>query len=180
MIRLFVAVDLPETVRTRLAGLCAGVPGAKWVAPENMHLTLRFIGDVDDTLAIDISETLGRIHAPAFEFRLGEVGHFGSRGKVRALWVGIEACAALEHLHDKIESALVRVGIKPESRKFTPHVTLARLKDARLSRVRDFLGTQEPFSAGPVPVDSFALYSSYLARDGAIHRTEARYVLDVA
>lgn len=179
MIRLFVAIDLPETVRARLAGLCAGVPGARWTAPENMHLTLRFIGEVDDALAIEIEAALGRVAAPSFEIRLGEIGHFGSRGRVRALWAGIEACPALEHLRDKVESVLVRAGLEPEGRKFTPHVTLARLRDARLSRVREFLGAGNPVTAGPVPVERFTLYSSFLARQGAIHRVEARYELDV-
>lgn len=178
MIRLFVAIDLPDSIRDRLAGLCAGVPGAKWVAPGNMHLTLRFIGDVDDALAIDIDGALGRVRAPSFQIRVGAIGHFGSRGKVRALWAGIEACAALDHLHDKIESALVRAGLEPESRGFTPHVTLARLRDARLSRVRDFLDARSAFSAGPVPVGHFALYSSFLGRGSAIHRVESRYQLD--
>ena len=178
MIRLFVAIELPEPIRARLADLCAGVPGARWVAPENMHLTLRFIGEVDDALAIEIDGTLGRVRAPSFDIRLGEIGHFGSRGKVRALWAGIDACAALDHLHGKIESALVRAGLEPEARKFTPHVTLARLKDARPSRVRDFLDARSAFASGPVPVERFALYSSYLARGGALHRIETRYDLD--
>ena len=177
MIRLFVAIELPGPIRARLAGLCAGVPGAKWVAPENMHLTLRFIGEVDDALAMDIEAALGRVAAPPFRIRLGEIGHFGSRGKVRALWAGIEACAGLEHLRGKVESALVRAGLEPEGRKFTPHVTLARLRDARLSRVREFLGTGNPIVAEPVPVERFVLYSSFLAREGAIHRIEATYDL---
>ena len=180
MVRLFVAIDLPDDVRSRLAGLCAGVPGAKWVAPENMHLTLRFIGEVDDARAADIDAALGRIRAPSFDMALAEIGHFGSRGRTRALWAGIEKCEALERLQAKVESALVRAGLEPEGRKFAPHVTLARLKEARLSRVRDFLGARNPFAAGPVPVERFALYSSFLAREGAIHRVEATYDLGAA
>lgn len=178
MIRLFVAIDLPDSVRARLAGLCAGVPGAKWVAPENMHLTLRFIGEVDDALAMEVAAALSRVAAPCFQIKLGEIGYFGSRGKVRALWAGIEPSPALEHLRDKVESVLVRAGLEPEGRKFTPHVTLARLRDARLSRVRDFLGAGNPVVAGPVAVEHFTLYSSFLGRQGAVHRVEARYELD--
>jgi len=177
MIRLFVAIDLPDEIRLRLAALCAGVPGAKWVRAENLHLTLRFIGEVDEAMAADIDESLARIRAPGFALMVTDLGHFGSRGRARVLWAGIETSPALRHLHDKIEAALVRTGLEPEGRKFTPHITLARLKDARLPRISAFLAGNGPFRAGPFAVDRFRLYSSHLARDGAIHTVEADYEL---
>ena len=108
--RLFVALPLPVGVLKDLARLCSGLPGARWVAPENMHVTLRFIGEIDPPVAEEVDDLLSHIDAPAFEFRLAGLGTFGSRGRVRALWAGIEKSAPLERLQAKIEAACVRTG----------------------------------------------------------------------
>ncbi len=180
MIRLFVAVELPEDVRTGLARLCAGVPDATWVKPENIHLTLRFIGEVDEGGFRDIDAALGQVLAPGFDVSLGGVGCFPKRGPPKVVWAGVAKNAALAHLYDKVESALVRTGLEPEGRKFAPHVTLARLKRARMGRVREFVSQNMSFEAGPFPVRSFTLFSSFLARGGAIHRPETEYPLTIA
>jgi 2'-5' RNA ligase len=177
MIRLFVAIDLPEPLRQQLALLCAGVPGAKWVKPEQMHLTLRFIGEVDNAVFADIASALGAIAAPPFELQLAGVGTWGDRRKAHVLWVGVKPSPGLMHLRAKIESALVRLGIEPDRRKFAPHVTLARLNGAPESRVAGFLAGNGDFAAPPFPVDQFLLYSSFLGQSGAIHRIEAHYPL---
>ncbi|MDA1133118.1 MAG: RNA 2',3'-cyclic phosphodiesterase, partial [Proteobacteria bacterium] len=126
MIRLFVALGLPAGVRERLALVRAPLPGARWVPPENMHVTLRFIGEVEPPLATEIDTLLSRITAPSFDISLAGLGTFGSRGRVRALWAGVEQTVPLAHLQAKIETACRRAGLPPEGRKFHPHVTLAR------------------------------------------------------
>ena len=175
--RLFVAIDLPQETKDEIGPLCAGVPGAKWVEPDNLHLTLRFIGEVDGGLFRDIGQALSEVKVEAFEMRLKGVGRFGQGKRVRQLWAGVEAGEALDQLRRRVEAALTGIGIEPERRKFHPHVTLARLKGAPVSRIGAFLGDHSLFATESIAVDSFVLYSSFLSRDGAIHRPEATYSL---
>jgi 2'-5' RNA ligase len=177
MIRLFVGLSLPEEVQQRLDSLCAGVPGARWVASESRHLTLRFIGDVAESVATDVHDALSEIEAPAFELMLDGVGQFGSKGQARMLWAGAEREERLIRLAAKVESAVVRVGLGPEGRKFIPHVTLARLKDVRIAQLGPYLADHALFRAGPFEVDRFVLFSSFLSRNGAIYTPEAEYPL---
>lgn len=178
MIRLFVALGLPDDLGTRLAGIRGQIPGARWVPRENLHITLRFIGEVDEAAAADIDTALARIEAPAFDLALAGVGHFESRGRVRSLWAGVERGPALDHLQARIETACRRAGLPPEGRKFHPHVTLARCRDTRTSRIAGFLAGHDGFRAPPFPVRSFALYSSALGRGGAAYTREIEYSLD--
>ncbi len=173
MLRLFVGIALPPELKLRLSLLASGVPGAKWVDPGNYHLTLRFIGEVDEGRAADIDSALARIHAPSFDVTLTTVGHFG----LRMLWIGVERNPALQHLHEKIESALNRLGFAPEERRYTPHVTLARLKGTSDARLQAYLGEHALFRAEPFPVDRFSLVASYLTKSGAIYEDEADYAL---
>lgn len=179
MIRLFVGVELPAEVRQRLAALGGGIPNARWVPEENLHLTLRFIGNVDEGVADEIAEALGQIGAPPFAITLAGFDTFKSGRHPHALWVGVERQPALSHLRDKVESVAVRCGLEPERRKFTPHVTVARLKDpAPPDRLQRFLAENGLFKAGPFPVEHFTLFSSHLSRNGAIYTVEATYGLD--
>lgn len=177
MIRLFVGLALPDAVQHRLDPLCAGVPGARWVASESRHLTLRFIGDVPESTGADVHDALSEIEAPAFELTLDGVGQFGSKGQARMLWVGAERQERLLRLAAKVESAAVRAGLEPEGRKFIPHVTLARLKDVREAQVGPYLAQHALFRAGPFQVDRFVLFSSFLSKNGAIYTPEAEYPL---
>lgn len=180
MVRLFVGVELPEDVRERLASLCAGVPGARWVPPENMHLSLRFIGEVAGDEAEDIFHALAAVRPRAFDISLAGVGHFETGNEVRALWVGVERNAELVALRDRVESALGRVGLPRDGRRFTPHVTLARLKDTPLHRASAFLAHHSLFRAGPIAVDHFTLFSSFHQGTGPIYTAEADYLLQPA
>jgi 2'-5' RNA ligase len=180
MVRLFVGVELPEDVQERLASLCGGVPGARWVPPENLHLTLRFIGEVAGGEADDIYHALSAVRPRSFNITLSGVGHFEKGNDVRALWVGVERNAELVALRDRIESTLVRIGLPPEGRRFTPHVTLARLRDTPAQRVSTFLAHNALFRAGPIQVSHFTLFSSFLQGSGAIHTAEADYPLTIA
>lgn len=177
MIRLFVGIELPEAVRERLAVLCSGVPGARWISPENMHLTLRFIGEVENGQAEDIDAALMRLRAPSFEITLDGVGFFGKPSAARVLWAGVRKCEKLMRLQAKIETALQMSGLRPEERKFSAHITLARLKGAPFLRVQRFLAHNADFLAGPIAVDRFALFSSFRSASGAIYTAEAEYPL---
>lgn len=177
MIRLFTAIEIPEDVRGRMAVLCAGVPGARWVAPENLHLNLRFIGEVDGGTFRDITAALENVHAPAFEIVLDGIGYFKSGRMPRTIHVNVERNPALTHLRDKIESRLVRMGLQREERKFTPHVTLARLRNTAPERLGKFITENNLFHAGPFTVDHFTLFSSFLTRSGPIYRAERIYPL---
>jgi len=177
MIRLFVGLALPQDVRQRLSFLTGGVPGARWEPPENYHVTLRFIGEVEMGLAEDIDAELQRIQAPGFALQLGAVDHFGAADKARVLYAGVERCELLSRLQGKVESAVQRLGLPAEQRKFTPHVTLARLKDAPAQRVLAFRESHALFRAGPFPIAEFALYSSHPGKGHAVYREEATYPL---
>ena len=177
MIRLFVGLGLPDDLRQRLAGLNGGVPGARWVAAENLHVTLRFIGEVDRDHAADIDAALRAVVAVRFDLRLQGVGTFGRGRKLHSLWAGVESDPALTALHARVDRALVGAGIAPDNRKFMPHVTLARLKAAKPRRVDEFIAAHGPFAAGPVAVRAFVLYTSLLSKNGALYRPEAEYPL---
>lgn len=177
MLRLFVALSLPEALRLRLAGLSAPLPGARWVPDENMHLTLRFLGEVDEDVAHEVDLLLARITAPGFELALNGLGSFGSRGRVRAIWAGVAKSPALLHLQDKVESACVRAGLPPEARRFHPHITLARCRDTKEARAAHYIAHHDGFVLPPFAVESFTLFSSSMGRDGAVYTPEVVYPL---
>ena len=177
MIRLFVALALPQPVRARLLMLQAGVPGAKWSPEENLHLTLRFIGEVDEPAFADIAEALGEVEAPGFTLQLAGVGQFGDRKRAHALWAGVKPSEALTLLRGRVETALSRAGVPRDDRKYLPHVTLARLKDAKADRVGGFLAEHGLFESPPFAVSSFALFSSQLRHTNALYQVEAEYPL---
>jgi RNA 2',3'-cyclic 3'-phosphodiesterase len=177
MIRLFVGVGLPPELKLRLSLLCTGVPGAKWVDPGNFHLTLRFIGEVGEDIAADVDDALSRLRARGFSLRISGTGVFGGGDKPRSLWVGIERTPELLGLRDKVEQALIRAGLPPEPRKFAPHVTLARLRDPPIDKLRDFLMAHAQFRADPLTVDRFSLIASFQTKAGSVYEDQADYLL---
>ncbi len=177
MVRLFVAVDLPAPVRQRLAVLQGGVPAARWVQAESLHLTLRFIGEVDYATARDIDAALGRIRAPAFEVSIAGVGCFGPDKRPRALWAGTDPSPPLQFLRDKVDRAVVAAGLAPDDRKFKPHITLARFRDRPGPRLIRWMTDNSLLRIQPVPVDRFVLFESTLGGEGAIYRPVADYPL---
>ena len=176
MIRLFTAIGLPEPIRLHLSLLQGGVPGARWSPPENLHITLRFIGEVSETVASDIDSVLEGLRAQPFALTLRGCGSFGSK-EPHSLWIGIAPCPALVNLNLRIESALQRMGLAAETRKYTPHVTLARLKNAPVSRVNGYIADHAVFAAGPFDVRSFGLYSSHVGSQGSQYVLERSYRL---
>ncbi len=179
MLRLFVGLALPEEVRLRLGGLSSGIPGAKWVKPDNLHLSLRFIGEVDGHVAEEINHALAAIRAPGFDLILNGIDTFGKKRQTRVLWAGVEPCEALERLQAKVETALQRASCEPEGRRFSPHITLARFKHPpSAGKLDGFLEHNGFFQADPIPVRGFVLYRSHLGRRGAHYEHLAEYRLD--
>ena len=174
--RLFVGIGFPPELKLRLSLLCSGVQGARWVDPGNFHLTLRFIGVIGGDVAADIDEGLARLQARRFTLQLAGAGIFGG-DKPRSLWVGVERCAELVALRDKVEQTLIRVGLMPEPRKFSPHVTLARLHNPALDELGGFLAAHAQFRADPLPVEGFSLIASLQTKAGSVYEDQAEYRL---
>jgi RNA 2',3'-cyclic 3'-phosphodiesterase len=177
MPRLFVAIDIPETLCTLLHAMGRGIPGARPVGADQIHLTLRFIGEVDGGVARDIKDALSEVQAPPFSLAIRGVGHFPPRRAPRVLWAGLDPCEELILLRNRIERRLVDCGLEPEPRKFSPHITIARLKDSPLRRIGEFLAGNALFCSESFAVDEFILYSSRLIKSGAVHTIEQRYPL---
>jgi RNA 2',3'-cyclic 3'-phosphodiesterase len=179
MQRLFVAIDLPDAMKNALGALCTGIPGAKWVKREQMHLTLRFIGDVDDEQSEAIKNELASAQATAFEMNLEGVGQFPTKGKARVLWVGVKAPPALSDLQGKVNNALDKLGIQPEDHPFSPHITLARFKTPPpQDNMRQFFTKNADFKTEPFTVEAFILFASELRPEGLVYRKEGVYSLE--
>jgi RNA 2',3'-cyclic 3'-phosphodiesterase len=159
-----------------LSMLRGGLPGARWVDPENYHVTLRFIGDVDDAVAHDVAEMLARVRRPGFALRLDGLSSFGGR-KPRAVIATVETTPALMELQAEHERLMQRIGLAPEGRKFAPHVTLARMRDASNRQVADYLAMQGPFRSPSFPVERFVLFSARASVGGGPYVVEAAYPL---
>jgi 2'-5' RNA ligase len=172
MPRLFVAVVLPEDVQDTLAELYAGIPGARWTAPGQFHVTLAFLGEVAPALLDDLHRTLAALRCEPFAIK------FRGLGQPRVLWAGIEPDEALERLQQRVDKAVHRAGIATEKRKWMPHVTLARLQGAPSGRVAEFLAEHALFRTPPVAIEAFQLMSSVLRADGAEHTLEHEFALE--
>ena len=164
--RLFVGITLPPDIRLVLGMLCSGISGARWVNTENMHMTLRFIGETDGRGASDLNMALDDIQMPAFNIAFFGIGHFSNKSRLRAIWAGVEANEALLQLQAKVQKAALRAGFKPEGRKFKPHVTLARFRGQQID-LRDYFGANGTFSTAPFSVEAVTLFESHLGRGGA-------------
>lgn len=176
MPRLFVGIDLPADIKKRLMTLEGGVPGARWQTNEQLHLTVRFIGDVERPVANDIAARLDGLRMNAFDIRLSSVGQFGDK-RPHVIWAGLDDTPPLYRLASKVEQALQRLGLPPETRKYTPHITLARLKNPSRDRVFQFLSNHALFQSPSFAVSSFHLFESHLGSAGAIYQIVSSYSL---
>jgi len=176
MLRLFVGIGFPPELKLRLSLLRSGVPGVKWVDPGNFHLTLRFIGEIGEDTAADIDDALSRLRVRRFTLQIAGTGVFGG-DKPRSLWAGVERTPELVGLRDKVEQALFRAGLPPEPRKFAPHVTLARLRNPPLDKLRDYLAAHAQFRAESLPVEGFSLIASFQTKAGSVYEEQADYPL---
>ncbi|MFQ5647566.1 MAG: RNA 2',3'-cyclic phosphodiesterase [bacterium] len=170
MPRLFVAVDLPDKLTKELVRLRGEMSGARWVRKEQLHLTLRFIGEKETDALVNIKTGLSEINYPSFTLGLTGIGYFISNGKVRVIWAGVRDNEYLRQLKQKIDQALREAGIPPEKRRFSPHITLARLNYCPLKKVKDFLDKHKSFTSSMFTVSEFHLYST--ASRGAVHQKE--------
>ncbi|MEZ5812333.1 MAG: RNA 2',3'-cyclic phosphodiesterase [Rhizobiaceae bacterium] len=159
MPRLFTALEIPHNAAQSLSLLRGGLPGARWIDMENYHLTLRFFGDIEGYVADEIAAALDRVNRPSFQLQLSGVGVFGSR-KPRALWAGVAASPDLVALQAEIERICQRLRLPADPRKFSPHITLARLRDVAPGTVATWLSARGNFSALPFTVNRFVMMSS--------------------
>jgi len=177
MHRLFVAIRPPEPVRDLLVDARDDSPELRWVSDENLHLTLRFIGEVDSPVAEDIAISLDQIRFPAFSLRIGRTGRFDRRNG-GAIWASVEPRQQVAELAAKIDRACVLAGLEPERRAFHPHITLARYGRSSGEAAASFERRNAAMSSGPFEVDRFILFESHLSRHGAHYEEVAQYALE--
>lgn len=177
--RLFVALRPPRPVREALIAAMHGISGARWQDDDQLHLTLRFIGEVDRHRAEDIAAALGALHAPAVTARIAGVGLFERQGRPHMVWAGVEPPEPLAALHRKVDQRLVRVGVAAETRAFVPHITLARLNRGS-GPVASFLAQSSDLASAPFTFDHVTLYESEMGHGGSRYHPVARYPLDAA
>lgn len=176
MPRLFAGLEIPSEIGRSLSNLRGGLPGARWIDPENYHVTLRFIGDIDGMVANDIASTLYRINRKPFEVTLQGLSSFGGK-KPREVVATVQPSRPLMELQAELERLMQRVGLDPEGRKFVPHVTLARLRDASNQDVADYLSVRGYFPSQVFTASRFVLFSSRASVGGGPYIVEDSYAL---
>jgi len=176
MPRLFAGLEIPAEIGHSLSNLRGGLPGARWIDPENYHVTLRFIGDIDGMSANEIASMLFRINRKPFEVKVQGLQSFGGK-KPRAVVASVEPCRPLIELQAELERLMQRLGLDPEGRKFTPHVTLARLHDASSQDVADYLSVRGYFPSRTFMASRFVLFSSRASTGGGPYVVEDSYAL---
>lgn len=177
MPRLFTGLEIPPEICRTLSGLRGGLPGARWIDPENYHLTLRFIGDIDGASASEIASVLLRVNRKPFEVTLRGLSSFGGK-KPRAVVASVEPSGPLVELQAELERLMQRCGLDPEGRKFTPHVTLARLRDASNQDVANYLSIRGYFPNTMFTAERFVLFSSRASIGGGPYVVEDSYALN--
>lgn len=177
MTRLFIAIDIPELIKMSIQGMGRSIRNGKPVPTEQLHLTLKFIGEVESSKLLDIHEILAEITLPKFSIQLKGTGAFPPRGTPRVLWAGITPADMTIHLRNTIENRLTAIDIPKERQKYKPHITLTRLKNSPVHQVHNFLAGNAFLETPKFQVDSFCLYSSQLTKKGPIHTLESEYLL---
>ncbi len=175
--RLFIALDLPDGMRERLVRLTGSLPGARWIPPANLHLTLRFIGEADRVIAEEIDHALAGIRGRRLELALSGTGLFGRAGKVHSLWAGVERSEPLERLQAKIETAMQRIGLPPERKRYQPHVSLARVDAVAETALASWIQAHNLLRSESVAITHFTLFSSLLGKEQAVYHAEVDYEL---
>ncbi|MBR0716970.1 RNA 2',3'-cyclic phosphodiesterase [Bradyrhizobium liaoningense] len=176
MPRLFTGLEIPAEIGQSLSNLRGGLPGARWIDPENYHVTLRFIGDIDGASANEIASMLFRVDRKPFEVKVQGLTSFGGR-KPRAVVATIAPSKPLMELQAELERMMQRIGLNPEGRKFIPHVTLARLHDASDQDVADYLSLRGYFPSKVFTAERFVLFSSRASTGGGPYVVEDSYEL---
>jgi 2'-5' RNA ligase len=171
--RLFVSIELPESVRQRLGEMDPHLRGVRWLEPRQMHLTLSFLGDVSSEIQETLMEKLRAISWKAFFLPLVGLGTFPSKGWPKIVWIGVgTGHPHLFQLHKRVQEAVLAAGLEPNLRAFHPHVTLARCRDVSPQTIRPFLKAHATFDAAMIHVESFCLNSSELTSSGSVYTAE--------
>jgi 2'-5' RNA ligase len=177
MIRLFAAIAVPQDIAEGLARRQHGIPGARWRSLDNLHITMRFAGDISEALADDLDAALSVVSGDAFQVTLAGAGSFGDGMDIHAVWAGVEESTPLRRLAARCETAARRARLKPETRAWKPHVTLAYLNRPEPARVAAWLQSHNLMKSPPFRVSSFGLYSSWKTDRGSVYRLERSYAL---
>lgn len=167
--RLFIAIAIPDDLKKMIGRLQVDIPGARWVPAEQIHLTLAFLGEVEEAAVEPLNRELARIHLPGFELCFSGTGCFPDRRRPRVLWVGVEPHPHLKTLADRVHEVVLACGIPQEERPFSPHITLARLKFPASRESDAFFDRPETLKLPPFPVREFNLFQSRLTQHGAVH-----------
>jgi len=175
--RLFIAIELPDAAKRALTWLKTDIPGARWVPADQIHLTLAFLGEVDEAALVRLTGELARIQLPGFQLAFGPLGCFPDRRRPRVLWVGLEPQPRLKHLADGVQEAVLACGIPQEERPFSPHITLARLKLSPSRECDAFLDQRPKQELPPFSVREFTLFQSRLTPQGALHTPVRNFAL---
>lgn len=176
MLRLFTGLEIPHDIKFDLDIMKGGIAGARWMEPDSYHLTLRFVGDIEETVARDLAEALDAIAVPGFVTRLKGLGAFGGV-KPHAIYAIAEMTPELKRLQAAHERACQQVGLAGETRKFTPHVTIARLRRADAGDVQRYIAAHNLYESRPFEVERFVLYSARPSRGGGPYAIMADYRL---
>jgi len=176
MPRLFMGLEIPAEIGQKLSTLRGGLPGARWIDPENYQVTLRFIGDIDGAYANEVASMLFRVNRKPFEVTIQGLSAFGGK-KPRAVVANVAPSRPLIELQSELERMMQRIGLDPEGRKFTPHVTLARLRDACNQDVADYLSVRGYFPTRVFTASRFVLFSSRASVGGGPYVVEDAYAL---
>lgn len=177
MIRLFAAVPIPADIGRALMTRQTGIEGARWRPLESLHVTLRFFGEVRQDVARDLDAALMDVRGRPFEIVLEGAGSFGEGPDIHAVWAGVADSTELRRLAEACETAARRAGLRPEKRRYRPHVTLAYLRHADPAKVAAWIQGNNLLRSPAIPVESFGLYSSTLGSEGSHYRLEAEYPL---
>lgn len=179
MPRVFLGIDLPDALDDELQLMAGGIPRARWQTPEQLHLTLHFLGEIDGGALRRLIDALDQqLECPAFEMQLRGAGVFPPRGEPRILWLGVADPEPLHLLHRRCAAIIDDQGLERERRKFHAHVTLARLKRAPERKVGEWVAGHSLYASAPFPVDALTVYSSLLSQRGARYQVEAELELD--
>ncbi len=177
MIRLFAALSLPDAIAAPLLARQGGLSGARWRPRESLHITLRFFGDIPEDQAEDLDGELAAVRAHAFDLSLDGAGCFGEGAAIDAVWAGVAENPSLSRLAHACEAAARRCGLKPETRHFHPHVTLAYLRRPEPLAVAAWIQANNLLHSPPFRVRAFGLYSSWRTKEGSRYRQERAYCL---
>jgi len=177
MIRLFAALAVPDDIGTALQARQAGIEGARWRPLEALHVTLRFFGEIRRDMARDLDAELLRVGGRPFEIALSGVGSFAEGDDINAVWAGVAENPSLTRLAEACESAARRAGLKPDKRRYHPHVTLAYLRRPDPDQVARWIQANNLLKSPPIPIDRFGLFSSHQTKEGSVYELEAAYRL---